>query len=154
MITNSRTVAASFRRTAKRPTYLHIPNRRKDKDDVSPDRTIVWTEPPSKSSSASFRLTTNPMVAPVTPTTMSSSSSDRKVPVVYYLCRNSQLEHPHFMEVPLSSPHGLFLFDVIDRLNLLRGRGMASMYSWSSRRSYKNGFVWHDLVENDFIYRL
>ena len=25
--------------------------------------------------------------------------------------------------------------DVIERLNVLRGRGMASMYSWSSKRS-------------------
>ncbi|KAI4368822.1 hypothetical protein MLD38_017337 [Melastoma candidum] len=143
-------MAASSRRTAQRPTELHIPNRWKDKD-LSPERTMVWTEPPSKSSSASGRLTTNPVAAPVTPTTR-LSSSDRKVPVVYYLCRNGQLEHPHFMEVPLSSPDGLFLSDVIDRLNLLRGRGMASMYSWSSKRSYKNGFVWHDLAENDFIY--
>ncbi|KAE8733766.1 putative nuclease HARBI1-like isoform X1 [Hibiscus syriacus] len=29
---------------------------------------------------------------------------------------------------------------------------MANQYSWSSKRSYKNGFVWHDLAENDFIY--
>ncbi|KAH7542510.1 hypothetical protein FEM48_Zijuj02G0081600 [Ziziphus jujuba var. spinosa] len=56
------------------------------------------------------------------------------------------------MEVPLSSPEGLYLRDVIDRLNLLRGNGMACKYSWSSKRSYKNGFVWHDLSENDFIY--
>ncbi|KAK3004014.1 hypothetical protein RJ639_017989, partial [Escallonia herrerae] len=41
---------------------------------------------------------------------------------------------------------------VISRLNTLRGKGMATMYSWSSKRSYKNGFVWHDLAENDFIY--
>ncbi|ESR37990.1 hypothetical protein CICLE_v10029908mg, partial [Citrus x clementina] len=44
------------------------------------------------------------------------------------------------------------LADVINRLNLLRGKGMASMYSWSSKRSYKNGFVWHDLSEDDLIY--
>ncbi|KAI4385537.1 hypothetical protein MLD38_003551 [Melastoma candidum] len=57
------------------------------------------------------------------------------------------------MEVPLSSPDsGLFLSNVIGRLNLLRGRGMASMYSWSSKRRYKSGFVWHDLAENDFIH--
>ncbi|KAF9625161.1 hypothetical protein IFM89_019867 [Coptis chinensis] len=42
--------------------------------------------------------------------------------------------------------------DVINRLNSLRGKGMTSMYSWSSKRSYKNGFVWHDLSENDYIY--
>ncbi|RRT32381.1 hypothetical protein B296_00046477 [Ensete ventricosum] len=33
----------------------------------------------------------------------------RRVPVVYYLSRNGQLEHPHFMEVTLSSCRGLFL---------------------------------------------
>ncbi|XP_038707087.1 protein UPSTREAM OF FLC-like [Tripterygium wilfordii] len=76
---------------------------------------------------------------------------NQKVAVVYYLCRNRQLEHPHFIEVPLSSPDGLYLGDVIERLNVLRGRGMASMYSWSSKRSYKNGFVWRDLSEDDII---
>nr|DAD36327.1 TPA_asm: hypothetical protein HUJ06_006968 [Nelumbo nucifera] len=41
--------------------------------------------------------------------------------------------------------------DVIDRLNVLRGRGMPSIYSWSCKRSYKNGFVWHDLSEDNLI---
>ncbi|KAL3629588.1 hypothetical protein CASFOL_026810 [Castilleja foliolosa] len=75
-----------------------------------------------------------------------------RVPVVYYLSKNGQLQHPHFMEVPLSSPHGLFLQDVINRLNVLRGKGMPAMYSWACKRSYKNGYVWHDLSENDFIH--
>lgn len=95
---------------------------------VSPERAKVWTEKSPK------------------------YQQNRKVPVVYYLCRNRQLEHPHFMEVPLSSPDGLYLRDVIERLNVLRGRGMASMYAWSSKRSYKNGFVWHDLCEDDLIH--
>jgi hypothetical protein len=103
-----------------------VVKRWKDRE-TSPDRNIVWTEPP----------------IPI---------KHKKVPVVYYLCRNGQLEHPHFMEVPLSSSHGLYLKDVINRLTLLRGNGMADLYSWSSKRSYKNGFVWHDLVEEDFIY--
>lgn len=114
---------------------------------VSPGRAKVWTEKSPK------------------------YFQNRKVPVVYYLSRNRQLEHPHFIEVPLSSPEGLYLrgnseagatfffpffppprpssfpslvfhllrmrfvlADVIDRLNVLRGRGMASMYSWSSKR--------------------
>ncbi|KAG5119825.1 hypothetical protein AAZX31_12G167800 [Glycine max] len=94
---------------------------------VSPERAKVWTEKPPK------------------------YHQNRKVPVLYYLCRNRQLEHPHFMEVQLSSPNGLYLRDVIDRLNALRGRGMASLYSWSCKRSYKNGFVWHDLCEDDII---
>ncbi|GLU11651.1 hypothetical protein SLE2022_283840 [Rubroshorea leprosula] len=96
--------------------------------ETSPERTIVWTEPKTQ------------------------KSAERKVPVVYYLCRNGQLEHPHFMEVSLSSNDGLYLRDVINRLNVLRGQGMASLYSWSSKRSYRNGFVWQDLSENDFIY--
>ncbi|KAI3751055.1 hypothetical protein L2E82_22073 [Cichorium intybus] len=33
----------------------------------------------------------------------------RKVPILYYLTRNGQLEHPHLIDVPLSSPHGLYL---------------------------------------------
>ncbi|KAF0926021.1 hypothetical protein E2562_020703 [Oryza meyeriana var. granulata] len=72
--------------------------------------------------------------------------------VVYYLSRNGHLEHPHFMEVALASPDGLYLRDVIDRLDALRGKGMARMYSWASKRSYRNGFVWHDLADDDYIY--
>ncbi|KAJ0020936.1 hypothetical protein Pint_32053 [Pistacia integerrima] len=102
--------------------------RMKKYRQVSPERAKVWTEKSPKYHQLS-----------------------RKVAVVYYLCRNRQLEHPHFIEVPLSSPDGLYLRDVIDRLNVLRGRGMASMYSWSCKRSYKNGFVWHDLCEDDLI---
>lgn len=52
----------------------------------SPERTRPWTEPP-----------------PPVP------QQGRKVPVVYYLCKNRHLEHPHFIEVLLSSPRGLYL---------------------------------------------
>ncbi|BAT93608.1 hypothetical protein HKW66_Vig0199120 [Vigna angularis] len=80
-------------------------------------------------------------------------ATELRVPVIYYLSRNGQLEHPHLMDVPISSPQGvLCLKDVIDRLSFLRGQGMTAMYSWSTKRSYKNGFVWQDLSENDFIY--
>ncbi|KAK7341721.1 hypothetical protein VNO80_24658 [Phaseolus coccineus] len=106
-------------------TELQVPKKWTDRE-TSPERTKVWAEPKPKTA--------------------------RKVSVVYYLSRNGQLEHPHFMEVPLSSPQGLYLKDVINRLNVLRGKSMPTMYSWSSKRSYKNGFVWHDLSENDFIY--
>ena len=92
----------------------------------------------------------------------------RKVPVVYYLTRSRHLEHPHFVEVPLASPEGLYLrgkrtrprtqfhflyqcsftddvffswgcggrrvSDVINHLNMVRGKGMAAMYSWSCKR--------------------
>ncbi|KAK2369905.1 protein SOSEKI [Trifolium repens] len=100
---------------------------KKYRQQLSPERIKEWKEKPPK------------------------YYKNRKVPVVYYLCRNRQLEHPHFMEVPISSPDGLFLRDVIDKLDALRGRGMASLYSWSCKRSYKNGYVWHDLSEDDLI---
>lgn len=83
------------------------------------------------------------------------------VSVVYYLSRNGHLQHPHFIQVPLSSSNGLYLrgiylvllhsiffdyfllipewilvfaLDVMNRLNILRGNGMPYMYSWSSKR--------------------
>lgn len=62
-----------------------MPKKWKDRE-ASPGRTKVWTETPNH-----------------------KPKTERKVPVVYYLTRNGQLEHPHFMEVPLSSPDGLYL---------------------------------------------
>ncbi|XP_030535086.1 protein SOSEKI 2-like isoform X2 [Rhodamnia argentea] len=76
----------------------------------------------------------------------------RKVQVVYYLTRNGLLEHPHFMEVSLLADRQLRLRDVMERLTALRGKGMPSMYSWSCKRTYKNGYVWNDLSENEVIY--
>ncbi|GJS19502.1 upstream of flc-like protein [Tanacetum coccineum] len=106
---------------------LHYMSKKwKDRrNECSPEHNKVWVEP---------------------------NNRQRRVAVVYYLTRYGQLEHPHFVEVTLSSSDGLYLRDVIDRLNALRGKGMAASYSWSSKRSYKNGFVWHDLSKNDFIY--
>ncbi|XP_066364543.1 protein SOSEKI 5-like isoform X1 [Miscanthus floridulus] len=99
----------------------------------SPERTVVWTEPKPKPKPA------------------------RKLAVVYYLChRDGHLDHPHFLEMELPrSTHpapGLYLRDFTARLNALRGDGMAGMYSWSSKRSYRNGYVWQDLTEDDLIH--
>ncbi|KAI4998901.1 hypothetical protein ZWY2020_054258 [Hordeum vulgare] len=87
---------------------------------------------------------------PPTPTTRRHEPGTRAA-VVYYLTRNHHLEHPHFMEVTLASPQGLYLRDVIGRLDALRGNGMAAKYSWSCKRSYKTGFVWHDLSADDLL---
>ncbi|KAJ8479378.1 hypothetical protein OPV22_023105 [Ensete ventricosum] len=76
----------------------------------------------------------------------------RKVQIIYYLSRNGQLEHPHFIELPYLPNQQLRLRDVIERLTLLRGRGMPALFSWSCKRSYKNGYVWNDLAENDVIF--
>ncbi|XP_022740764.1 protein UPSTREAM OF FLC-like [Durio zibethinus] len=75
----------------------------------------------------------------------------RKVRVVYYLTRNGQLEHPHYMEVTHLVNQPLRLRDVMERLTALRGKGMPSLYSWSCKRNYKNGYVWNDLADNDII---
>ncbi|CAN6477000.1 unnamed protein product [Victoria cruziana] len=91
-------------------------------------------------------------IAKVSPEAPPWHQFPKKVAVVYYLYRNRHLEHPHFIEVPLSSSHGLFLRDFIERLIVLRGKGMPALYSWSCKRSYKNGFVWHDLCGDDLIY--
>ncbi|CAH9114410.1 unnamed protein product [Cuscuta epithymum] len=97
-------------------------------EDISSEQPQFWSEPPRD----------NP--------------DRRQAAVVYYLSRNGQLQHPHFMEVPFSSSQGLYLKDVICRLNSLRGRGIASLYSWSAKRRYKSGFVWQDLEEEDLIH--
>ncbi|XP_042475280.1 protein SOSEKI 2 [Macadamia integrifolia] len=76
----------------------------------------------------------------------------KKVQILYYLSRNGQLEHPHFMEVSHLANQQLRLKDVMDRLTALRGKGMPSLFSWSCKRNYKNGYVWNDLTENDVIY--
>ncbi|XP_060184915.1 protein SOSEKI 5-like [Lycium barbarum] len=108
-------------------TEVLIPKIWNHKETSSPERNIIWIEPkPNKGL--------------------------KSVPVIYYLSRNGQLEHPHFIEVPFSSSDGLYLRDVINRLNFLRGKGMAYLFSWSCKRSYKNGYVWHDVSENDLIH--
>ncbi|CAN7037535.1 hypothetical protein BRARA_B00345 [Brassica rapa] len=76
----------------------------------------------------------------------------RRVQVVYYLTRNGHLEHPHFIEVITPVNQHLRLRDVMNRLTVLRGKNMPSLYAWSCKRSYRNGFVWNDLAENDVIY--
>ncbi|PKA59480.1 hypothetical protein AXF42_Ash016504 [Apostasia shenzhenica] len=56
------------------------------------------------------------------------------------------------MEISHIPNQNLRLKDVIEKLTVLRGRGLPSLFSWSCKRSYKNGYVWNDLSENDVIY--
>ncbi|XP_031490719.1 protein SOSEKI 5-like [Nymphaea colorata] len=72
--------------------------------EASPERMMVWTE-------------------------QRAPRQERRVLVLYYLCKNGQLEHLHFMEVPLYSVEGLCLRDVTSHLNFLRGKRITSMYS-------------------------
>ncbi|KAK8944288.1 hypothetical protein KSP39_PZI008186 [Platanthera zijinensis] len=104
---------------------------RRNEAQLSPDRYVVWREP-----SGNRRMPPQEGTA---------------VPVVYYLCNDSLLEHPNFIEVPFSSTDGLYLRDVISRLTVLRGNQMPAMYSWSCKRIYRKRFVWQDLAEDDLI---
>ncbi|KAK8562344.1 hypothetical protein V6N12_010428 [Hibiscus sabdariffa] len=59
--------------------------------EISPGRHKIWMKPKSCNAHA-------------------HAHAQRKVSVVYYLSRNGQLQHPHFMQLPLSSSnHGLYL---------------------------------------------
>jgi len=66
----------------------------------SPGRNKVWVEPPGKTHHHQTPARSPPPPPP----------PPKRVAVVYYLCRNRHLEHPHFIEVPLASPEqGLYL---------------------------------------------
>ncbi|KAI9127524.1 hypothetical protein K1719_000517 [Acacia pycnantha] len=56
-----------------------------------------------------------------------NEEEEEEVSVIYYIARNNGLlEHPHLMELPLSSSHTMLsLKDVINRFTFLRGQGMA-----------------------------
>lgn len=70
---------------------------------ASPERAKVWTEKsPKYQYNAQGYHNRNQ-------SQKGGNGDNSRVPVVYYLCRNRQLEHPHFIEVPLSSPDGLYL---------------------------------------------
>ncbi|KAK4780552.1 hypothetical protein SAY87_016658 [Trapa incisa] len=154
-------MAEASRRMRRMDLQLLASNKWRD-EEASPDRLRIW-----KSSTGQTPATAKPVDVPdfIDPddetydhlrTRANLLLQSVRAPVVYYLCQqNGQLQQPHFIEVPLSSSfHGLSLYlrDFISRLDHMRGKGMASIYSWSSKRRYKNGFVWQDLTEDDIIY--
>lgn len=96
------TTSAAMRAT----TEFQISNKWRYSREVataSPERTKVWTEPSN------------------------SNSAPRRVPVIYYLNRNGHLEHPHFMEVPLSSSDGLYLKGMCNSMSSNHLSGIFSM---------------------------
>ncbi|KAF8776153.1 hypothetical protein HU200_003844 [Digitaria exilis] len=68
----------------------------------------------------------------------------RKVQIIYYLCRNGQLEHPHFMELAQHPHQPLRLKAHV----AARQRHAGSLLMVLQ----ENGYVWNDLSENDVIY--
>lgn len=80
----------------------------------------------------------------------------RKVHVVYYLNRGGgHLDHPHLIEGLLPpTQDGLHLKDFKNWLAVLRGKGMPDFFSWSYKRSYKGGYIWQDLSNDDLIHPL
>jgi hypothetical protein len=64
-----------------------------------------------------------------------TTSLTTKVQVVYQLCREGKLEHPHMIDVEYpTQQNGLRLRDVKKRLNKLRGKGMSESFAWSYKR--------------------
>ncbi|KAL8204410.1 hypothetical protein R6Q57_010033 [Mikania cordata] len=75
----------------------------------------------------------------------------RRVHIVYFLCRNGCIEHPHLIRVHQHSSNGVHLRDVKRWLSELRGKDMPHMFAWSYKRRYKEGYVWQDLLNDDLI---
>ncbi|XP_064986930.1 protein SOSEKI 2-like [Musa acuminata AAA Group] len=71
----------------------------------------------------------------------------RKVQIIYYLSWNGQLEHPHFIELPYL-PNQQLRLRAFSSGHLSIGLFICE----SRKRSYKNGYVWNDLAENDVIF--
>jgi len=73
-------------------------------------------------------------------------ASELKVPVIYYLSRNGQLEHPHLMEVPISSPHRMLslkgkCYNTMTH-NIKENRDIISLF-------FLNNFLFYFLIRCD-----
>lgn len=89
---------------ARVSTELLIPNKWYDRDTTT------------NTSSSSINIErNNRMISTGDRSSSKLITSETKlvVPVIYYLSHNGHLQHPHFMEVPLSSSRGLFLKGII-----------------------------------------
>ncbi|KAJ4972109.1 hypothetical protein NE237_005208 [Protea cynaroides] len=75
----------------------------------------------------------------------------RRIHVIYFLSRMGRIEHPHLIRVHHLSRNGVYLRDVKRWLSDLRGKDMPDSYAWSYKRSYREGYVWQDLVDDDLI---
>ncbi|KAI5071243.1 hypothetical protein GOP47_0013494 [Adiantum capillus-veneris] len=90
------------------------------------------------------------------PARLHNKIARRKVQVVYYLHRvGGHVEHPHLVEgFLLPGQDGLRLKEFKNWLSAMRGSGMPDCFSWSYKRSYKAGFIWQDLSNDDLIHPL
>ncbi|XP_076904433.1 protein SOSEKI 1-like [Bidens hawaiensis] len=75
----------------------------------------------------------------------------RKVHIIYYLCRNGRVEHPHLIRIHHHSRNGVHLRDVKRWLVELRGKDMPESFAWSFKRRYKKRYVWQDILNDDLI---
>ncbi|KAM0952072.1 putative transcription factor C2H2 family [Dioscorea sansibarensis] len=71
--------------------------------------------------------------------------------IIYFLSRDSHIEHPHLIRVHHFHHNAVRLFDVKRWLAELRGQHMPELYSWSYKRRYKSGYVWQDLLKDQDI---
>ncbi|XP_039140826.1 uncharacterized protein LOC120278007 isoform X2 [Dioscorea cayenensis subsp. rotundata] len=75
----------------------------------------------------------------------------QRLNIIYFLSRDSHIEHPHLIRVHHFYRNAIHLFDVKKWLAELRGREMPGSYSWSYKRRYKSGYVWQDLLKDEDI---
>ncbi|KAL5222800.1 hypothetical protein ABZP36_027513 [Zizania latifolia] len=75
----------------------------------------------------------------------------RSIDVVYFLSRGGRTGHPHLFRVNHLHRAGVRLRDVKRWLSELRGKDMPNSFSWSYKRKYKAGYIWHDLMDDDLI---
>nr|XP_043611042.1 protein SOSEKI 1 [Erigeron canadensis] len=75
----------------------------------------------------------------------------RRVHIVYYLCHNGRIEHPHLIRIHHRSHNGVHLKDVKRWLSKLRGEDMPQKFAWSYKRKYKGGYIWQDILDEDLI---
>ncbi|GFP91411.1 protein upstream of flc [Phtheirospermum japonicum] len=81
-----------------------------------------------------------------------SGAEVRRLHIVYFLSRKGFTEHPHLIRVHNNlSNNGVRLRDIKGWLGELRGKDMPESFTWSCKRKYKAGYIWQDLLDNDFV---
>ncbi|XP_047983180.1 protein SOSEKI 1-like isoform X1 [Salvia hispanica] len=75
----------------------------------------------------------------------------RRLQILYFLSRNGCNEHPHLIRIHHLSNNGVRLRDIKRWLGELRGKDMPESFAWSYKRTYKAGYVWQDILDDDLV---
>ncbi|XP_057800425.1 protein SOSEKI 1-like [Salvia miltiorrhiza] len=75
----------------------------------------------------------------------------RRLHILYFLSRKGRNEHPHLIRIHHLSNNGVRLRDIKRWLGELRGKDMPESFAWSYKRTYKTGYVWQDILDDDLL---